>query len=237
MIPHGEIHVWYASTETLGKEISDHFSLLSVEEQQRAGSFRFQRDRATYVLGKCIARMLLGDMLNVPPRTIRFTHGEYGKPKIVPDCGLAFNLAHSGMHVACALAADREVGVDIESERDDIDIMAPARQYFCRNEIRQLEGTSLERKGALFYKYWTLKEAYLKAEGSGLNISLTAIDASGISDDTSAGPYAPLEDIPRGILVQRLKAPPGYAAAVAAKGGAWMTRMHGWAEEESLRRW
>ena len=235
MIPRGEIHVWYASTETLGKEVGDHFSLLSVEEQQRARSFRFQRDRATYVLGKCVIRTLLGDMLNVPPRAIRFTHGEYGKPRIAPDCGLAFNLAHAGMHVACALAADREVGVDIESERDDIDTMALARQYFCRNEIRQLEESPLKQKGPLFYKYWTLKEAYLKAEGSGLNISLTAIDASGISDDPSAGPHAPLEDIPRGILVQCLEGPPGYAAAIAAKGGAWMTRMHRWPKEKSSR--
>jgi 4'-phosphopantetheinyl transferase len=235
MIPDNEIHVWYASTETLGKEFGDHFSLLSVEEQQRARSFRFQRDRAAYVLGKCMIRTLLGGMLNVPLRTIRFTHSEYGKPRIVPECELAFNLAHSGTHIACALAADREVGVGIESERDDIEIMALARRYFCRNEIRQLEESPARRKRLLFYKYWTLKEAYLKAEGYGLNISLTAIDASEISDHTREGPDAPLEDIPRGILVQRLEAPPGYAAALAAKGGPWLTKMHRWVDEKCSR--
>jgi 4'-phosphopantetheinyl transferase len=234
MIPAGEIHVWHASTERSGKEAEDYLSLLSPEEQRRAQSFRFERDRATYVLGRGMLRTLLGNLLDVPPSAIEFTCGRYGKPAIAVSCGLAFNLAHAGAQVVCALAADREVGVDIERERTDRDLMGLARRYFCAKEISQLEQSPPEAKGPLFYKYWTLKEAYLKAEGSGLSMSLKAIDASGIADSTAAGPHPPEEDAPRGILVQRLAAPPGYAAAVAAKGGIWMTRIHNGRAGESL---
>jgi 4'-phosphopantetheinyl transferase len=234
MIPRNEIHVWFASADGPGVEVQENLSLLPSAEQQRARQFRFEKDRMTYVLGKYMIRTLLARTLQLPPQAIEFVYSKYGKPALVPDCGVTFNLAHAGEHVICALAANRNIGVDIEAERIDVDFLGLARQYFSVGETRTLEASSYARREHLFYKYWTLKEAYLKAEGSGLNVSLAAVDTSEVPDDLPGTPCAPLEDILRGILVQRLEAPLGYAAAVAATGGIWTTKTHQWRAEEFL---
>jgi 4'-phosphopantetheinyl transferase len=235
MIPRNEIHVWFASADESGIEVEGDFSFLPSGEQRRARQLRFGKNRTTYVLGKYVIRTLLARTLHLPPQAIEFVFNKYGKPALVGDGGVTFSLAHSDKHVICALAANRDVGVDIEAERTDIDFIGLARQYFCAGETRNLEeASSCARRGHLFYKYWTLKEAYLKAEGSGLNVSLTAVDTSEVPDDCPGTPCAPVEDVLRGILVQRLEAPLGYAAAVAATGGIWTTKTHRWRAEEFL---
>jgi len=228
MIQQNEVQVWFASVEEPGTEVEAYFSVLSSSEQQQAKSFRFDRDRKRYVLGKYMVRDLLARALHLRLEQIEFAFNKYGKPTLVRDSRVSFNLAHAGEYVACALALDRDLGVDIEAERTDIDFISLASPNFCSTEIRTLEASAGTRRMHLFYKYWTLKEAYLKAEGSGLNIGLAEVDTSGVPDDCPGIPCQPLESVPRGILVQRLEAPLGYAAAVAATGGTWTTKVDQW---------
>jgi 4'-phosphopantetheinyl transferase len=234
MIPGNEIHVWFASAKESGIEVEGYLSCLSSAEQQRARQLRFDKDRTTYVLGKYMARTLLARTLHLRPQAIEFVFNKYGKPTLGRDCGVSFSLAHADEYVVCALAANRDIGVDIEAERTNIDFMDLACQHFCSGEIRYLEASSGTRGRHVFYKYWTLKEAYLKAEGSGLNTSLSEVDTSEVPDDCPGTPCAPVEGVPRGILVQRLEAPVGYAAAVAATGGIWTTKAHRWRTEGFL---
>jgi 4'-phosphopantetheinyl transferase len=229
-----EIQVWFASARESGIEVKQTLALLPSAEQERARHFRFDKDRMTYVLGKCMIRTLLARTLHLLPEDIEFVYNGYGKPGLARDCEVTFSLAHAGERVVCAIAADRDIGVDIEVERTDIDFMGLARQYFCARETRNLEKSSCTAREHLFYKYWTLKEAYLKAEGSGLNVSLTAVDTSEVPDRSPGIPSAPVEDVPRGILLQRLDAPHGYSAAVAATGGVWTTKVHQWRAEDFL---
>ena len=225
--------MWFASTDGSDIEAQENLSLLPSAEQQRASQFRFDKDRMTYVLGKYMIRTLLARTLHLSPQVIVFN--KYEKPALVGDCGVTFSLAHSDEHVICALAANRDIGIDIEAERTDIDFIGLARQILlCPGDRNLEEASSCTRRGHLFYKYWTLKEAYLKAEGSGLNVSLTAVDTSEVPDDSPGTPCAPVEDVPRGILVQRLEAPCGYAAAVAATGSVWTTKARQWRAEEFL---
>jgi 4'-phosphopantetheinyl transferase len=190
------------------------------------------------VLGKRLARTLLGRSLHRPPESIEFAAGPAGKPELagsVARSGLAFNLAHSGTEVVCAVAVGRPVGVDIERERDDLGLLDLAHRFFCPNEIQRLEAGPPERTVRLFFTYWTLKEAYLKAEGSGLGLDLTAMDASGVPDLPRATPCAPVEDRPRGLLVQPVEAPFGYLAAVASAGPPWTVRRHSWRAQDFAR--
>lgn len=232
MISRNEVQVWFASAKESGIE-AEWLSSLPASEQQQASRFRFARDRIRYVLGKYMVRDLLARALHTQPQQIEFAFNKYGKPTLVRDCSVTFNLAHAAEYVVCALAVERDIGVDIEAERSDIDFMDLALPNFCASEIRNLEASCGTRRLHLFYKYWTLKEAYLKAEGSGLNTGLTEVDTSGIPDDCPGIPGRPVESVPRGILVQRLEAPLGYAAAVAATGGTWTTRVRQWRRKNS----
>lgn len=230
----GVIEVWCASTAG-GEPPSTDQTLLSAAERQRAARFYFGKDRDLFVLGKRMTRTLLGRVLGLPPAALEFAAASYGKPALAgasADSGCVFNLAHSGTSVYLALGRQRRIGVDVEHERPGLDLIELGRRFFCPREVALLEDGPEDETRRLFFKFWTLKEAYLKAEGSGLGISLTAMDASRVSDAFLVPPCAPVEDQPRGILVQRLEAPNGYAAAVAADGGAWRTVMHAWRAED-----
>lgn len=88
----------------------------------------------------------------------------------------AFNLSHSGTYAMCAaeLDASRErVGCDLEKIgelREKI-----AARFFCREEYEaiQREGAG-ETKTELFYRYWVLKESFMKATGKGMALPADA---------------------------------------------------------------
>ena len=224
------IRLWFASVPQ-ACDTTECLELLSTDELRTAGRFHFDRDRRVYVLARQVVRTVLGRILQRRPETLVFARDHRGKPRLAgeaADCGLGFNLSHSGSHVACAVGWRREVGVDIEEERQDMDVLALARGFFCPNEVQRLRGAGGAERRHLFLRYWTLKEAYLKAEGSGLGLSPAAVDVSHAPTLSADSPFKPIEDRPRGILVQPLEAPTGCVAAVAASGPAWRLELHAW---------
>lgn len=98
-----------------------------------------------------------------------FDLNNYGKPYL-NDCDLYFNISHCKDYVVCAISSD-EIGCDIEliSEPN----MAIAERYFNTseyNKIKQLENRKDIKD--IFYRYWTLKESFIKNIGYGLSIPL-----------------------------------------------------------------
>src|SRR5690606_24435151 len=102
----------------------------------------------------------------------RLRSNEYGKPSL--DDNTFFNLSHSGKFVICAFHT-QEVGIDIE-EIKEIDLK-DFKSIFTEEEKYKLKHSSNPLKD--FYRYWTIKESVIKAEGKGLSIPLQLIDASG----------------------------------------------------------
>src|SRR5512132_1276653 len=94
--------------------------LLSADERERAASFTFDRDRTMYVTARGLLRTLLGERLGEDPSRIRFAYGERGKRRLGDDSDLRFNLSHSRGLAAIALCEGREVGIDVEAERDGL---------------------------------------------------------------------------------------------------------------------
>nr|WP_294493814.1 4'-phosphopantetheinyl transferase superfamily protein [uncultured Mediterraneibacter sp.] len=81
-----------------------------------------------------------------------------------------FNLSHSGSLVMCAAnmgGARVKVGCDVEK-------IGPmhlniAEKYFCREEYRTMtDEPSEEKRAELFYRYWVLKESFMKATRKGM---------------------------------------------------------------------
>jgi 4'-phosphopantetheinyl transferase len=113
-----------------------------------------------------------------PPDGWTFVRGEYGKPSIAagqrlgPD--LAFNIAHTDGLVACAVALDTDIGVDVERIRFDVDGRRLARHYFSATENEWLDQCGDAEHAIRFSELWTLKEAYIKAIGTGLSSPLHA---------------------------------------------------------------
>ncbi len=62
------------------------------------------------------------------------------------------------------------VGVDLEAIRPVPDALMLAERFFAPDEIAALRATPPARTAEVFLRYWTRKEAYVKACGDGLSI-------------------------------------------------------------------
>lgn len=181
----GEVHIWIACDEDIFDSalLAKYNSVLSMEEREKMGRFKFPKDRQRYLVAHALLRYVLSVYRpTVLPAQWQFKSGPYGKPLVyIPRTDLCFSLSHTFGLVAVAVAIDCDLGLDVESLRSDIDINI-ATSLFSRQESASLfalpEGERLER----FVDLWTLKEAYVKAIGMGLFMPLNSFSFHFLED-------------------------------------------------------
>jgi 4'-phosphopantetheinyl transferase len=145
---------------------------LDATEQAQADRFYFDEDRWTYAAAHWLVRNALASVDGLPAADWRFIAEKRGKPRIDPALSrveLAFNLSHTTGFVACAISTGVEVGIDVESlarKPADRDI---AQRFFSPPEVAILRDAAPERQRETFFRFWTLKEAFIKATGEGLS--------------------------------------------------------------------
>jgi 4'-phosphopantetheinyl transferase len=175
-------HVWSFGLDQPPERLRSFHQILSADERERAGRFVFDRDREAFIAGRGFLRTTLGRYLAIAPEALRFAYSDQGKPALV-DKPLEFNLAHSHGLALLAITQRDEVGVDVEYIKDDLDAEALARGFFSPREVDALFALSAAERQSAFYAIWTRKEAYLKAIGKGLSLSLSDFDVTLELDD------------------------------------------------------
>lgn len=88
-----------------------------------------------------------------------FYKNEYGKPYIV-DCDWYFNISHCDDLMVCIFATS-EVGIDVEKIREYNPLLE--NKIFSIEEQKTIKGSREE-----FWKLWTIKESFLKYQGTGI---------------------------------------------------------------------
>ncbi|MFN6497365.1 MAG: 4'-phosphopantetheinyl transferase HetI [Nostoc sp. DedQUE01] len=166
-----EIHVWRINLDQPEPQLQDLRTTLSSDEIARAERFYFQEHRQRFIAGRGILRSILGRYLGIKPSEVQFNYQQRGKPVLAEtfaDAGLEFNLSHSQELGLCAVNCQRQIGVDLEYIRPVSDLEALAKRFFLAREYEMLRSLSLDQQQEAFFRYWTCKEAYLKATGDGL---------------------------------------------------------------------
>ena len=169
-------------------------ALLSPDEQQRAARLVFREDRRRYIVARARLRQLLGARLDAGPETLHFVYSEHGKPALAAG-ELRFNLSHCEDVAVYAFADGREVGVDVEREREVEDAEAIAERCFS-----PAERDACRALGFLYC--WTRKEAFVKALGSGLSSPLPELDVSATPQGWSVQSFVPRCGLIGAVAVQ-----------------------------------
>jgi 4'-phosphopantetheinyl transferase len=141
----------------------------------QADKYHFAADRNSYTAAHALVRSMLSEATGQSTSTWRFVRGAFGKPGLAADfrkSNLHFNISHTRGLVACAIAC-HEVGVDVERSDRTIDLDI-ARQYFAPEEVRILSSVPPNQQGETFFRFWSLKEALIKATGEGLSRPLSS---------------------------------------------------------------
>jgi 4'-phosphopantetheinyl transferase len=167
-----EVKVWTFSTATSAEISAKYLEVLDGDECNRAAQFSSGRDRDAFVVTRGVLRHLLGSCLGLHPASIRFTNGAKGKPQLTPATTLRFNVSHSGELAAIAITASCEIGIDLEQIRPIPEMEEIVERYFHVRENAQILSRPREARDRTFFRFWTRKEAYLKAIGEGLSQKL-----------------------------------------------------------------
>ena len=123
-----------------------------------------------FLVSHALVRTTLSRYLNLPPEQWTFREGEHGRPEIDPpgdEPHLRFNLSHTLGLVACAVCLDVDCGVDVERLGRVKDMDGVSRRVFTERERVEIGGLADHAKQGRFTDYWSVKEAYIKARGTG----------------------------------------------------------------------
>ena len=195
------------------------WQLLSRDERERAGKFRYAEHRQHYIVARASLRQLLAKRLGIAPGAVEFVETKFGKPRLAPVHGsenLEFNVSHSGILALYAFTRGRAVGVDLELIREIPDAVNLAERFFSATEITSLRALPLDQRSLAFLACWTRKEAFIKALGLGLSCPLDAFDVT-IDPDAPARLVRIEERIDKieNWAMQAFTPLPCYIAAVA----------------------
>ena len=163
----GETQLFYAR---LDEENAEHFlKILSPDECARAERFVNPLLAHRFITAHGVLRHLLGQFLEVKPERLVFQHGARGKPFLGTNYTkqIFFNLSHSEGLAVYAFAGQFEVGVDIEKIHTILEMDEITASYFSQLEQTTLMKLPSEEKISRFFRFWTCKEAVLKAAGYG----------------------------------------------------------------------
>lgn len=181
-LPPNAVHVWRFSLDDPPYPdllLSAH---LSADERSRAARFVFERDRRRFASGRGVLRAVLGAYLGCEPSALCFAYGTEGKPELAArheeDHRLAFNVSHSQAWALVGVTNAGSIGVDLEAVRNTIDVEEIALQNFSSGENDALFSLPEHERRDAFFRAWASKEAYVKALGSGLSMSLDRFEVS-----------------------------------------------------------
>jgi 4'-phosphopantetheinyl transferase len=220
VLPASAIHIWTIPLCITEDAFSALRNVLTSDEQERASRFHFDKDSSRFTVARGSVRAILGAYIQTKAGDIRFSYSAQGKPNLSrPASDIRFNVSHSRDLALLAITRSRDVGVDIEWKKDDLEIEKLAERFFSLQECQSLRGLAPETRIDAFFRAWTCKEAFLKAGGTGLSRSLDSFDV-----DMNVGQPARLlatrpdpTEADRWFL-RELEVADRYAAAVAVEG-------------------
>ena len=143
----------------------------------------------------------------------------FGKPFALvagTPAPVSFNVSHGGQHGLIALApAGRRIGVDVEERDARRDLDGIMRIVYTPDEQAELCVANGEQKVRLFFNLWTMKEALIKALGTGFSLNPSRFEIPpALRRGSIAGAFR-FPHLPRTKWWLESLEPSGFAAAVA----------------------
>ncbi|KAM7286804.1 L-aminoadipate-semialdehyde dehydrogenase-phosphopantetheinyl transferase isoform X5 [Ixodes scapularis] len=163
------------------------------EEKCRIDKFVYSKDAKSSMvgddnfIGRLLLRKCISECLEIPYEALRLGRTENNRP-VVEDPDIQehmpfdFNVSHQGDFSVLAADHYSKVGVDVmkieySGGKTVGEFFSLMRRQFTPGEWRFIEGPGTERDLLRrFYRLWSLKESFVKAEGVGLGIDLQRLN-------------------------------------------------------------
>ena len=163
------VSVWLWDNADFLSQTEQLDSILSDDERARRDR-QFSRTKGLHwAISRVRVRQILGELSEQSADQVRFDENAHGH-LILSEADLSFSISHDGSWTALAVGAGVRVGIDIESikplSRDEMEWPLSPRE---REDLAEVPD---EHVLDAFFRYWTLKEAFIKALGLGVSFPL-----------------------------------------------------------------
>lgn len=206
----GVVDVWRVALDMPRARLDELTASLDEHEQRLWARMRVGGDR--WAAARGIRRAVLASYSGLTPAALRFDAGTLGKPRVLGDPTLRFNVSTREGWTVIAVSADREVGVDLEWEGAVRDEVYLAAQFLSPSDQTAITFAQPAVRRRVFAQAWTRHEALRKAHGLSLESALPVSEAIACS----------------------IPGPEGFAVSVAAQGGDWRIRVREFCEASPL---
>lgn len=222
-------HVWLVDQRQVTDELLKTYpKVLSEDELQRLEQISHPAVKRAQLISRAAVRYCLSCYADdIAPSQWQLARSEKGKPHLQQPAPLplAFNLSHSGHWLAIAVIARGEIGLDVQEYKETPAPLKLAQRYFHPKELEQLQACENEQRQELFYRIWTLKEAFLKARGTGIVTGLEKIrfhfNGEGAIEATMA---AELNEKQQDWSFYHTQLEANYSLALAARGQGLLSK-------------
>ena len=156
-------------------------ALRSLDEQEldRWHRYRHPRPQRQFALCRAALRRVLCERLGCANQELRFVSLEHGKPGAFvggEPVRMSFNVSHGGNHGLVAFSPRGRLGVDVEERSLRHDPDGHISKVFAPREREALAAARGEHKTRMFFRLWTLKEAVIKALGTGFSLDTSTFE-------------------------------------------------------------
>jgi 4'-phosphopantetheinyl transferase len=143
-LPAGVVDTWCVPLHPESAALARWRMTLSHDE--RAQAARMRVTGAAWAAARGALRTILGYYLAETPESLRFAASPLGKPSLSGRAAPHFSVAWREDLALVGVASDREVGVDLEREREDADVSAIARDFLSPLEQAAIDQAPSERR-------------------------------------------------------------------------------------------
>lgn len=178
--------------------------LLSLEDQLKVRNTKHQRHKALVL--RLFAKIVLNHALAEPDpwKDLEYKFNEFGKPSLKH---FQFNSSSSNDLAAIVVDFGGSVGVDLSHQKQAISqdqFMDQFAPIFAKDEKRQLNAIEDSKwRYVVFNQFWTLKEAFTKYLGCGLNVDLSLFFFHLLKTELEVRNSVPLETLEYKISWQK----------------------------------
>jgi 4'-phosphopantetheinyl transferase len=179
-LKNSELHIWWTNLDQSPGIGEKYLSFLTESEINKINNYKTQLLRNRQIVSKAILKKTISEYLNIDILEIEYSLNKYGKPflnKSLNHSSLNFNISHSENIGIFAFSLD-DIGIDVEKIKEISNLGEVKEITLTDFEQKWYNNLDKEVQTEIFYKVWTIKEAFLKAIGKGfsfspLNIELT----------------------------------------------------------------
>ncbi len=208
------VSVWLWDNAEFSSQAEALASVLNEEEIARRDRQFSLTKGLHWSISRARVRHKLAEITGRPAAQLEFEENTFGHLTL-KQADLSFSVSHDGSRTALAVCETAPIGIDIESikplSREEMEWPLSSRE---RSDLAQVGDEHLLQA---FFRYWTLKEAFIKALGFGVSFPLGDFDMSPFGAEPALLRVAGDPDAPGDWCFEASEIRPGLRFALASK--------------------